>query len=141
MGTTASGLPYPESTDPPDVPKDMKALADAVERGLDALKSKIDTDVAANTAALQALGVSQVLMGQVQDGVVTVPKKYTVTFAKRFKSAPKVFAQDYEQQWHLINISKVSATGFEMYIDNAAKPGAGTQLITRVWWVALGAKA
>jgi hypothetical protein len=34
MPSTASGLPYPTSTDTPDVPRDIKALADALEARL-----------------------------------------------------------------------------------------------------------
>jgi hypothetical protein len=41
MGTTANyGLPYPEPAHTPDVPRDMKALADAVDVDLSAALSK-----------------------------------------------------------------------------------------------------
>jgi len=34
MGTTVNGLPYPDSGDPPDVPTDMRQLAEAVDAEL-----------------------------------------------------------------------------------------------------------
>ena len=34
MPTTASGIPYPSSTDTPDVPRDVKAVADHLEARL-----------------------------------------------------------------------------------------------------------
>lgn len=46
MGTTASGYPYPELTDTPDAPRDLRALAEAVEAGLKALDAAILARVA-----------------------------------------------------------------------------------------------
>lgn len=43
--TTPDALPYPEDGDTPDVPRDLQALADAVQAALDAKTAEIDATI------------------------------------------------------------------------------------------------
>ena len=92
MPTTASGLPYPSSTDTPDVPRDVKALADALE------------------ARLQR---------NVYSGAVTVPvsnastASVAVTFpAGRFSAAPHVVVSTSGTSFWCAFSASPTATGF-----------------------------
>lgn len=102
MPSTAKGYPYPASTDTPDVPRDVKALADKVE----ALVPRIATGTA-----------------QVPANAAAASSTVAITFpAGEFTAPPVVVGTMQAATGGLIKcsvrIAAVSATGATVYLSN-----------------------
>jgi hypothetical protein len=116
MGTTPNlNLPYPELTDSPDVPRDIKALALAVE------------------AKLPRIATGHVSAPGTADGAATI------TFpAGRFTTAPRIAlgVTPFPGNNIVYDFDQVTATGFRVLAYNATN-GVGTGVPVSCDWIAV----
>ena len=117
MGTTSPlGYPFPEPSDTPDVPRDIKALAEAIQ-----------ADVMGRV--FQAGQVSVTISAGSQDAVKPV------TFNPSFPGTPIIIVQGSNRGVHSRSTG-ASRSGFTAAVRLAAG-NAGTDLTEYVRWIAV----
>lgn len=118
MSTTAKGTPYPASTDTPDVPRDIEALADNID---ERVPRKRQVGEQAITISASNTGTAAVTFPEAFDNVpmVILTKRYTAGAVTKC---------------HVSILGSVSATGFTAI----AATGDGSSVSGTVYcaWVA-----
>ena len=136
--TPKRGYPYPESTDPDDVPADMRALAEALDGDISAIKSSADE----TGAAVANLGFARIETGRfTQRFNRSVHYSHIVSFSKPFTSPPIVIVNKTTGASGTLNalVSPISitTTGFTIWSYSVTGQALENVSVTSNW-VAIG---
>jgi hypothetical protein len=132
--TSKYQLPFPELGDPPDVPKDVKALAEKTEDVVATVSNKVDSALGDITQIEHAKVTARWPNG----GVVSDAARFN--FSPAFKSAPTVTCAVDGNAYLSATVTGISATSASVRVADIRNTGRNRGDTCTVHLIAVGKK-